>query len=89
MLSLRDCIDMCDLTEEEGTAIAEEANLPPIVAVLIGSNLLRSEGGLAYLRDVLRNRAEKAVDRGDLDVATRHRHTYERFRTRCPQPIRD
>ena len=32
MLALRDCIDMCDLTEQEVAAIAEEENLPPIVA---------------------------------------------------------
>ena len=48
MLSLKDCIDMCGLTEDEVAAIAEEANLPPIVAVLVGSNLLRSEAGLNY-----------------------------------------
>ncbi|WP_153145939.1 hypothetical protein [Dechloromonas sp. H13] len=89
MLALKDCIDMCGLTEDEVVAIAEEENLPPIVAVLIGSNLLRSENGLAYLGEILRNRAEKAVDRGEPEVAAKHRTTYENFRQRCPQPLVD
>jgi hypothetical protein len=89
MLSLRDCIDMCGLTEDEVAAIAEEANLPPIVAVLVGSNLLRTEAGLGYLREVLRNRAENAVDRNEPALAAKYRKTYENFRLRCPQPLVD
>jgi hypothetical protein len=89
MLALRDCIDMCDLTEQEVAAIAEEANLPPIVAVMVGCNLLRSQGGLEHMRSMLRNRAKRAVDRGDHASAANHLRTYEDFRRRCPQPIRD
>ena len=89
MLSLRDFIDMCDLTEEEVTAIAEQERLPAIIPAQIGCAMLRSERGVAYIRDVLRNRAEQAVDRGDMETAALHLHTYEEFRTRCPQAIRD
>ncbi len=89
MLSLRDFIDMCDLTEEEVTAIAEQERLPAIIAAQIGCAMLRSERGVAYIRDVLRNRAEQAVDRGDMETAALHLRTYEEFRTRCPQAIRD
>ena len=89
MLSLKDCIDMCGLTDDEVAAIAEEASLPPIVAVLVGSNLLRSEAGLHYLGEVLRNRAENAVDRNQPELAARYRATYESFRRRCPQPLVD
>jgi hypothetical protein len=89
MLALRDCIDMCDLTEQEVAAIAEEENLPPIVAVLVGCNLLRSRDGLEHMRWLLRNRAERAVDRGDHASAAIHVRTYEDFRRRCPQPISD
>ena len=89
MLSLKDCIDMCGLTDDEVAAIAEEVNLPPIVAVLVGSNLLRSEAGLHYLGEVLRNRAENAVDRNQPEIAARYRAAYESFRRRCPQPLVD
>jgi hypothetical protein len=89
MLALRDCIDMCDLTEQEVAAIAEEENLPPIVAVMVGCNLLRSQGGLEHMRWMLRNRAERAANSGDHVGAAVHRRTYEDFRRRCPQPIRD
>ena len=70
-------------------AIAEEENLPPIVAVMVGCNLLRSHGGLEHMRNMLRNRAKRAVDRGDHASAATHLRTYEDFRRRCPQPIRD
>ncbi|MGB4912660.1 MAG: hypothetical protein WBO95_11145 [Candidatus Dechloromonas phosphoritropha] len=89
MLALRDCIDMCDLTEQEVAAIAEEENLPPIVAVVVGHNLLRSRRGLEHMCGVLKNRTERAVHRGDHVSAARHLRTYEDFRQRCPQPIRD
>ena len=89
MLSLRDFIDMCDLTEEEVTAIAEEERLPTIIAAQIGCAMLRSERGLAHIRGILKNRAEQAVDRGDMETAALHLRTYEAFRTRCPQAIRD
>ena len=52
MLALRDCIDMCDLTEQEVAAIAEEENLPPIVAVMVGCSLLRSQRGLERMRGI-------------------------------------
>ncbi|HQU80836.1 MAG TPA: hypothetical protein PLU47_15380 [Azonexus sp.] len=89
MLSLRDFIDMCDLTEEEVTAIAEKEKLPAIIAAQIGCAMLRTERGVAYIRDVLKNRAEQAVDRGDMETAALRLRTYEEFRTRCPQAIRD
>lgn len=89
MLALRDCIDMCDLTEQEVAAIAEEESLPPIVAVMVGCSLLRSQRGLDHMRRMLRNRAERAIDRGDHASAAIHLRTYEDFRRRCPQPISD
>jgi hypothetical protein len=89
MLSLKDCIDMCDLTEEEVAAIAETENIPAIVAAQIGCNLLRSEGGVDYIRCVLRTRVEKAVASGDLQVARVRFQAYEAFATRCPHALKD
>lgn len=89
MLALKDCGDMCDLSEQEVAAIAEEEDLPPIVAVLVGFNLIPSRAGLEHLRHLLRNRAERAVDRGDHVSAATHLRTCEDFRKRCPQPICD
>lgn len=89
MLALKDCIDMCDLNEQEVAAIAEEENLPPIVAVLVGFNLIPSRAGLEHLQHPLRKRVERAVDRGDHVSAATHLHTYQDFRKRCPQSICD
>jgi len=80
---------MCDLTEQEVAAIAEEENLPPIVAVMVGCSLLRSQRGLERMRGMLRSRAERAAVRGDHAGAAAHQRTYEDFRRRCPQPLHD
>ena len=89
MLSLKDCIDMCDLTEEEVVAIAETEKLPTIVAAQVGCSLLRSEGGVEYIRCVLRTRAERAVADGDLKTAAVRFRAYEDFAARCPHPLRE
>jgi len=89
MVSLKDCIDMCDLTEEEVVAIAETEKLPAIVAAQVGCTLLRSEGGVEYIRCVLRTRAERAVADGDLHTAAVRFRAYEDFATRCPHALAD
>ena len=87
MLSLKDCIDMCGLTEDEVAAIAEEANLPPIVAVLVGSNLLRSEAGLRYFGEVLRNHTKNTINHNQPNITTHYHTTYKNFQQHYPQPL--
>lgn len=41
MLSLEDCIALCDLTEEEVLAIAEHEHIPEMAATELGNYLLR------------------------------------------------
>lgn len=89
MLSLKDCIDMCDLTEEEVSAIAETESLPAIVAAQVGCMMLRSEGGVEYIRCVLRSRAEQSAASGDLHTAAVRFRAYEEFTARCPHALRD
>jgi len=42
MLSLRDCLDMCELSEEEVLAIAHREHLPEITAAALGHCLVRT-----------------------------------------------
>ncbi len=50
MLSLRDCLDLADLTEDEIAAIARHENIPPIVALELGHQLLRTPEGTQRVR---------------------------------------
>lgn len=84
MLSLKECISLCGLTEDEVEAIAEREHLPAIIAAQVGCQLLRSEGGVEYIRCVLRERADRAAEAGDLRQAAQHFSTYADFKSRCP-----
>jgi hypothetical protein len=53
MITLRDCVGLCGLTEEEVLAIAEHEHLPEIVATSLGQYLLSQEGGSEKVRDMI------------------------------------
>ena len=42
MLSLQDCLDMCELSEDEVLAIAHQERLPEITAAALGHCLVRT-----------------------------------------------
>lgn len=42
MLSLEDCLGLCDLSEDEVLAIAEHERIPEIAAVELGNYLLHT-----------------------------------------------
>ena len=50
MLTLKDCIDMSDLTDAEVTAIAEHEHVPEIIAAEIGCQLVNSPAGRRILK---------------------------------------
>lgn len=68
MLTLQDCIGLCDLTDEEVDAIAEHEHIPAIVAAELGNYLCHSAEGVPMLKRMI-------VD--DIEAARRAGH-YER-----------
>lgn len=50
MLTLQECLEFCDLTEDEIHAIAEHEHLPEIVAAELGDCLLQTEEGVCLIR---------------------------------------
>jgi hypothetical protein len=54
MLTLKDCIDMSDLSDSEVAAIAEHEHVPEIVAAEIGCKLVNSPAGRELLKRYLR-----------------------------------
>src|SRR3954465_566171 len=50
MISLSDCMGLCDLSPEEVQAISEHEHVPEIIAATLGSYLLHSEHGPEKVR---------------------------------------
>jgi hypothetical protein len=55
MLSLEDCIALCDLTEEEVLAIAQHEHIPEMAATELGNYLLRTPEGELSIKSMIRN----------------------------------
>jgi hypothetical protein len=65
MLTLQDCLDMCDLNPEIVEAIAEHERLPAILAAELGNCLACSNGGLAVIHQFILDDMADAKGRGD------------------------
>jgi hypothetical protein len=64
MLTLKDCKDFADLTEEETRVIAEQQGVHEIVATAMGSSLLESDEGVSHMKRLLLKSIDKAEAQG-------------------------
>lgn len=69
MLTLQDCIEMSDLSEEEILAIAEHENIPEMVAVELGSYLVHTAAGEKRIKRMIVDDIAHARANGDLKHA--------------------
>ncbi len=60
MLTLKDCIDLSDLSDAEVAAIAEHEHVPEIVAAEIGCGLVHSPAGRLVLKRYIRENLVRA-----------------------------
>lgn len=65
MLTLQDCIEMSDLSEEEILAIAEHEHIPEMVAVELGNYLVHTATGEKRIRRMICDDLEEARAKGD------------------------
>jgi hypothetical protein len=78
MITLDDCIAMCELDEAEILAIAEHEHIPEIAAAALGQYLLHQAHGPERILDMLRDDIRAALARGhrsharELFMALRH-----------------
>lgn len=79
MLTLQDCIELSDLTEEEILAIAEHEHIPEIVATELGSYLVHNPDGVPHLKRMILEDIEKAKARDDLEHALKLRLVLAHF----------
>jgi len=64
MLTLQDCIGICELTEQEINAIAQHEHIPEIIAAELGQYLIHSKDGVPHLRRIILDDIEEARSRG-------------------------
>ncbi|WP_341678235.1 hypothetical protein [Niveibacterium sp. SC-1] len=79
MLSLRDCLDYCDLTEDDVSLLAEHEHLPPEMAAHIACALAQTRDGVQILSHIMQDLIERAERAGAADRAQHVRHVCARF----------
>lgn len=65
MLSLEDCLALCDLSEEEVLAIAHHEHLPEIAAAELGHYLVHAPQGEMRIKAIIRDDIAEAGACGD------------------------
>lgn len=79
MLSIRDCLDYCDLTDDEVELIAEHENIPDVAAAQLVCGLVQTPEGVVMLTRYMEELIDRATERGDLVKAQRARSVCARF----------
>ena len=65
MLSLEDCLALCELTEDEVLAIARHERIPEIAAAELGHYLVRTPEGEMCIKSMIRDDIAEACACGD------------------------
>ena len=65
MLTLQDCIELSELTEEEILAIAEHENIPEMVAVELGNYLVHTPSGEKRIKSMIVDDIAHAKETGN------------------------
>jgi hypothetical protein len=86
MLSIRDCLDYCDLTDEEVSLIAEHEDIPDCAAAQLCCGLVQTPEGVMALTHCMRDLIERANARGDVHKARVAESVCARFMKDHPLP---
>jgi hypothetical protein len=79
LLTVQECVDMSELSNQTIRAIAEHEHIPEVVAAELGHALLKSNGGTAKIRRILEENVELAVQAGQQDTIDDRKRVLERF----------
>lgn len=85
MLSLKDCLDMSEVSDAELAAIARHEHIPPIVALELGQKLIQSAGGLAKLRQYILDDIMSAQRHGRCRDCEQFSRTLAEFNEKHPE----
>jgi hypothetical protein len=79
MLTVQECVDMSELSNEAIRAIAEHEHIPEVVAAELGQELLKGTGGILEIQRILEEDLELAVQAGEQDQINNRKRVLERF----------
>lgn len=79
MLTIEDCIGLCQLTEDEIAAVAEHEHLPDILALELANYLCETPEGEVRVERMVVDDIEAARRRGDLVHAAKLKRTLQQF----------
>ena len=65
MLTIEDCIALCELSEDEVRAIAAHAQIPEIAAAELGNYLVHCTDGELRIKTMIRDDIEHAISIGN------------------------
>jgi hypothetical protein len=65
MLTLQDCLALCELTDDEVDAIAEHEHIPEIAAVELGNYLVVRSDGRRRIKQIILDDIAAALSRGN------------------------
>lgn len=85
MISIKDCIDYSDLTEDEVAAIAEHEHLPYASAAQLACCLAQSQEGAELLRCLLKNAVCDASACGHAEALRTARRAERQFAANHPE----
>ena len=85
MISIKDCIDYSDLTEDEVAAIAEHEHLPYACAAQMACCLAQSQEGTELLRCLLKNAVCDAATCGHEESVRLAQHALQQFIANHPE----
>lgn len=83
MLTLEDCLGLCDLSREEIDAIAEHEHLPDVIAAELGNYLVHTASGQRAIKDIIRDDILSAQTRGDFRHSAKLKLVLRHFIDRC------
>jgi hypothetical protein len=85
MISIHDCIDYSDLTEDEVAVIAEHEHMPFATAAQLACCLAQSEDGAQVLRCLLKNAVCDAESCGEKKTLLLARRALDQFSANHPE----
>lgn len=84
MLSLRDCLDYCDLTDDDVALIAHHASIPEVAAAQMLCGMVQTPEGVLVLNRYLEELEAQAAQAGHSDIAARAQCARARFSAILP-----
>lgn len=79
MLSIKDCLDYCDLTDDDVTFFAEHQNVPNEVAAHLLCGMVQTADGIKKIARYMQQRIAQAQISGNAKKAHKAYRTYRRF----------